>query len=164
MFFFFPCTWTTQLLLCLHHSMKQKRFIIVCLFLHYFVFQWWTIKRVYSWVILKYARVRATKQITIYQVFKALPSLPHLVSFAPLSLCQAVTTALLSLKMVYPRRNLPAEQWRSAQLLSLLSAPAAMLDSACCDTVSLISSHTLNSCFEIVRRGVEKYDNVLLPA
>lgn len=33
------------------------------------------IKRVYSWVILKYARVRATKQITIYQVFKALPSL-----------------------------------------------------------------------------------------
>lgn len=49
---------------------------------------------------------------------------------------QAVTAALLSLKMVYPRRNLPAEQWRSAQLLSLLSAPAAMLDSACCDTVS----------------------------
>lgn len=55
--------------------MKQKRVIIVCLFLHYFVFQWWTIKRVYSWVILKYAHVRATKQITIYQVFKALPSL-----------------------------------------------------------------------------------------
>lgn len=49
---------------------------------------------------------------------------------------QTVTSALLSLKMVYPRRNLPAEQWRSAQLLSLLSAPAAMLDPACCDTVS----------------------------
>uniref|UniRef100_A0A669FBQ3 NCK associated protein 1 like n=1 Tax=Oreochromis niloticus TaxID=8128 RepID=A0A669FBQ3_ORENI len=49
---------------------------------------------------------------------------------------KAVTTALLSLKMVYPRRNLPAEQWRSAQLLSLLSAPAAMLDSACCDTMA----------------------------
>uniref|UniRef100_A0A8D3CE28 Nck-associated protein 1-like n=1 Tax=Scophthalmus maximus TaxID=52904 RepID=A0A8D3CE28_SCOMX len=44
--------------------------------------------------------------------------------------------SLLSLKMVYPRRNLPAEQWRSAQLLSLLSAPAAMLDPACCDTMA----------------------------
>lgn len=49
---------------------------------------------------------------------------------------RSVTTALLSLKMVYPRRNLPAEQWRSAQLLSLLSAPAAMLDPACCDTMA----------------------------
>uniref|UniRef100_A0A4W6EJ62 NCK associated protein 1 like n=1 Tax=Lates calcarifer TaxID=8187 RepID=A0A4W6EJ62_LATCA len=48
----------------------------------------------------------------------------------------SVTSALLSLKMVYPRRNLPAEQWRGAQLLSLLSAPAAMLDPACCDTMS----------------------------
>ncbi|KAJ0023948.1 hypothetical protein NQD34_003847 [Periophthalmus magnuspinnatus] len=44
---------------------------------------------------------------------------------------RSVTTALLSLGLLYPRRNLPAEQWRSAQLLSLLSAPAAMLDSAC---------------------------------
>nr|XP_046239235.1 nck-associated protein 1-like [Scatophagus argus] len=48
---------------------------------------------------------------------------------------RSVTAALLSLKMVYPRRNLPAEQWRSAQLLSLLSAPAAMLDPACCNTM-----------------------------
>uniref|UniRef100_A0A8D0D8V3 NCK associated protein 1 like n=1 Tax=Sander lucioperca TaxID=283035 RepID=A0A8D0D8V3_SANLU len=48
----------------------------------------------------------------------------------------SVTAALLSLRMVYPRRNLPAEQWRSAQLLSLLSAPAAMLDPACCDTMA----------------------------
>lgn len=47
-----------------------------------------------------------------------------------------VTSALLSLSMVYPRRNLPAEHWRSAQLLSLLSAPAAMLDPACCDTMA----------------------------
>lgn len=53
-----------------------------------------------------------------------------------LTSCQAVTAALLSLKTLYPRRNLPAEQWRSAQLLSLLSAPAAMLDPACCETVS----------------------------
>ncbi|XP_060925622.1 nck-associated protein 1-like [Limanda limanda] len=49
---------------------------------------------------------------------------------------KSVTAALLSLKNVYPRRNLPAEQWRNAQLLSLLSAPAAMLDPACCDTIA----------------------------
>nr|XP_019952062.1 PREDICTED: nck-associated protein 1-like isoform X1 [Paralichthys olivaceus] len=49
---------------------------------------------------------------------------------------RSVTAALLSLKNVYPRRNLPAEQWRSAQLLSLLSAPATMLESACCDTIA----------------------------
>lgn len=61
---------------------------------------------------------------------------PSSLSCPPLTLSQSVTAALLSLKMVYPRRNLPAEQWRSAQLLSLLSAPAAMMDPACCDTVS----------------------------
>ncbi|XP_028821429.1 nck-associated protein 1-like isoform X2 [Denticeps clupeoides] len=49
---------------------------------------------------------------------------------------KVVTEALLSLQMVYPRRNLPVEQWRSAQLLSLLSAPAAMLSPACCDTMA----------------------------
>ncbi|XP_069002723.1 nck-associated protein 1-like [Embiotoca jacksoni] len=49
---------------------------------------------------------------------------------------KSVTTALLSLRMVYPRRNLPAEQWRSAQLLSLLSAPAAMLEPAHCNTMA----------------------------
>ncbi|XP_028303425.1 nck-associated protein 1-like [Gouania willdenowi] len=49
---------------------------------------------------------------------------------------RSVTAALLSLKIIYPRRNLPVEQWRSAQLLSLLSAPAAMLDPACSDTMS----------------------------
>ncbi|XP_064160819.1 nck-associated protein 1-like [Anguilla rostrata] len=48
---------------------------------------------------------------------------------------KAVTESLLSLQMVYPRRNLPADQWRSAQMLSLLSAPAAMLSPACCDTM-----------------------------
>uniref|UniRef100_A0A8C5BPY5 NCK associated protein 1 like n=1 Tax=Gadus morhua TaxID=8049 RepID=A0A8C5BPY5_GADMO len=47
-----------------------------------------------------------------------------------------VTSAVLSLQMVYPRRNLPADQWRRAQLLSLLSAPANMLDPARCDTVA----------------------------
>ncbi|KAM4587109.1 nck-associated protein 1-like [Odontesthes bonariensis] len=49
---------------------------------------------------------------------------------------KSVTAALLSLKMIYPRRNLPSEQWRSAQLLSLLSNPAAMMDPACCDTMA----------------------------
>uniref|UniRef100_A0A8C4GQB0 Nck-associated protein 1-like n=1 Tax=Dicentrarchus labrax TaxID=13489 RepID=A0A8C4GQB0_DICLA len=49
---------------------------------------------------------------------------------------RSVTAALVSLNMVYPRRNLPAEQWRSAQLLSLLSAPAAMLEPACCNTMA----------------------------
>uniref|UniRef100_A0A3Q2X9E3 NCK associated protein 1 like n=1 Tax=Hippocampus comes TaxID=109280 RepID=A0A3Q2X9E3_HIPCM len=49
---------------------------------------------------------------------------------------KSVTAALLSLRMIYPRRNLPVEQWRSAQLLSLLNASATMLDPACCDTMA----------------------------
>ncbi|XP_076845183.1 nck-associated protein 1-like [Brachyhypopomus gauderio] len=49
---------------------------------------------------------------------------------------KSVTEALLSLHSVYPRRNLPAEQWRNAQLLSLLSVPAAMLSPAVCDTMA----------------------------
>ncbi|KAM9859039.1 nck-associated protein 1-like [Aulostomus maculatus] len=49
---------------------------------------------------------------------------------------RSVTTALLSLRTIYPRRNLSAEQWRSAQLLNLLNAPATMLDPACCDTMA----------------------------
>ncbi|KAK2874521.1 hypothetical protein Q8A67_021674 [Cirrhinus molitorella] len=49
---------------------------------------------------------------------------------------KSVTEALLSLQMVYPRRNLSADQWRSAQLLSLLASPAAMLSPACCDTMA----------------------------
>ncbi|KAF6738772.1 Nck-associated protein 1-like [Oryzias melastigma] len=49
---------------------------------------------------------------------------------------RSVTAALVSLNMIYPRRNLPPEQWRRAQLLSLLSLPATMLDPACCDTMT----------------------------
>uniref|UniRef100_A0A4W4HNB2 Nck-associated protein 1-like n=1 Tax=Electrophorus electricus TaxID=8005 RepID=A0A4W4HNB2_ELEEL len=49
---------------------------------------------------------------------------------------KSVTEALLSLHSVYPRRNLPAEQWRNAQLLSLLSVPATMLNPAMCDTMA----------------------------
>ncbi|KAJ8358953.1 hypothetical protein SKAU_G00154780 [Synaphobranchus kaupii] len=48
---------------------------------------------------------------------------------------RSVTEALLSLQLVYPRRNLPVVQWRSAQLLSLLSNPATMLSPAHCDTI-----------------------------
>ncbi len=53
---------------------------------------------------------------------------------------QSVTEALLSLLMVYPRRNLSADQCRNAQLLSLLASPAAMLSPACCDTVCTSST------------------------
>uniref|UniRef100_A0A3P9HZN5 NCK associated protein 1 like n=1 Tax=Oryzias latipes TaxID=8090 RepID=A0A3P9HZN5_ORYLA len=49
---------------------------------------------------------------------------------------RSVTAALISLNTVYPRRNLPPEQWRRAQLLSLLSIPAAMMEPACCDTMT----------------------------
>ena len=34
---------------------------------------------------------------------------------------KTLTQALLSLGNIYPRRNLSAEQWRSAQILSLVS-------------------------------------------
>ncbi|XP_043108126.1 nck-associated protein 1-like isoform X2 [Puntigrus tetrazona] len=49
---------------------------------------------------------------------------------------KSVTEALLTLLLVYPRRNLSADQWRSAQLLSLLASPATMLSPACCDTMA----------------------------
>ena len=49
---------------------------------------------------------------------------------------QSLSDALISLQMVYPRRNLSADQWRNAQLLSLISAPSTMLNPAQSDTVS----------------------------
>ncbi|XP_057703129.1 nck-associated protein 1-like isoform X2 [Corythoichthys intestinalis] len=49
---------------------------------------------------------------------------------------KSVTAALLSLRTIYPRRNLPVEKWQSAQLLSLLNASVTMLDPACCDTMA----------------------------
>lgn len=57
---------------------------------------------------------------------------PHGVPLSP----QAVTSALLSLHFLFARRNQGAEQWRSDQLLSLLSAAGAMLSPASSDTVS----------------------------
>lgn len=53
-----------------------------------------------------------------------------------LSSPQAVTSALLSLHFLFARRNQGAEQWRSDQLLSLLSTSGAMLTPASSDTVS----------------------------
>lgn len=49
---------------------------------------------------------------------------------------QAVSGALLSLHFLFARRNQGAEQWRSAQLLSLISTPPAMINPANSDTVS----------------------------
>lgn len=49
---------------------------------------------------------------------------------------QAVSGALLSLHFLFARRNQGAEQWRSAQLLSLISSPPAMINPATSDTVS----------------------------
>uniref|UniRef100_A0A8B9LPM9 Nck-associated protein 1 n=1 Tax=Astyanax mexicanus TaxID=7994 RepID=A0A8B9LPM9_ASTMX len=48
---------------------------------------------------------------------------------------KSLSDALVSLQMVYPRRNLSADQWRNAQLLSLISAPSTMLNPAQSDTV-----------------------------
>uniref|UniRef100_A0A8B9LV23 Nck-associated protein 1 n=1 Tax=Astyanax mexicanus TaxID=7994 RepID=A0A8B9LV23_ASTMX len=48
---------------------------------------------------------------------------------------KSLSDALVSLQMVYPRRNLSADQWRNAQLLSLISAPSTMLNPAQSDTM-----------------------------
>uniref|UniRef100_A0A8C0IRH6 Uncharacterized protein n=1 Tax=Chelonoidis abingdonii TaxID=106734 RepID=A0A8C0IRH6_CHEAB len=50
---------------------------------------------------------------------------------------KAVTSALLSLHFLFVRRNQSAEQWRSDQLLSLISNSATMLSPASSDVVSL---------------------------
>lgn len=48
---------------------------------------------------------------------------------------KAVSGALLSLHFLFVRRNQGAEQWRSAQLLSLTSTPPTMINPASSDTV-----------------------------
>ncbi|XP_039373593.1 nck-associated protein 1-like [Mauremys reevesii] len=50
---------------------------------------------------------------------------------------KAMTSALLSLHFLFARRNQSAEQWRSDQLLSLISNAATMLSPASSDVVSL---------------------------
>ncbi|KAH1176251.1 hypothetical protein KIL84_020985, partial [Mauremys mutica] len=50
---------------------------------------------------------------------------------------KAVTSVLLSLHFLFARRNQSAEQWRSDQLLSLISNAATMLSPASSDVVSL---------------------------
>uniref|UniRef100_A0A8C0L3Z3 NCK associated protein 1 like n=1 Tax=Canis lupus dingo TaxID=286419 RepID=A0A8C0L3Z3_CANLU len=49
---------------------------------------------------------------------------------------KAVSEALLSLHFLFVRRNQGAEQWRSAQLLSLISTPPAMINPANSDTMA----------------------------
>ncbi|GAB0201405.1 nck-associated protein 1-like [Grus japonensis] len=49
---------------------------------------------------------------------------------------KAVTSALLSLYFLFARRNQGAEQWRSDQLLSLLSTAGTMLSPASSDTMA----------------------------
>ena len=48
---------------------------------------------------------------------------------------RTLTHALLSLTNVYPRRNLSADQWRAAQMLSLVSNPTQLLNPAHTDTM-----------------------------
>jgi len=48
---------------------------------------------------------------------------------------RTLTHALLSLSSVYPRRNLSADQWRAAQMLSLVSNPSQLLNPAHTDTM-----------------------------
>ena len=48
---------------------------------------------------------------------------------------KTLTMALLSLAPIYPRRNLSAEQWHSAQMLSLVSNPGQLLNPAHTDTI-----------------------------
>ncbi|KAG1685800.1 Membrane-associated protein Hem [Nymphon striatum] len=46
-----------------------------------------------------------------------------------------LANALVSLQQVFPRRNLRADQWRSAQMLSLVANPAQMLNPAQTETM-----------------------------
>ena len=48
---------------------------------------------------------------------------------------RVLTRALMSLGSIYPRRNLSAEQWRSAQMLSLVSNPNQLLNPAHTETI-----------------------------
>ena len=46
--------------------------------------------------------------------------------------------ALLSLQQVYPRRALRAEDWRSAQMLSLIADSTKIMSVAQIDTVGVV--------------------------
>lgn len=70
------------------------------------------------------------------RVIQAAALLPWLTGRVYVFSLQAVSGALLSLHFLFVRRNQGAEQWRSAQLLSLISSPPAMINPANSDTVS----------------------------
>ena len=48
---------------------------------------------------------------------------------------RVLNRALMSLQAIYPRRNLDADQWRSAQMLSLVSNPNQLLNPAHTETI-----------------------------
>jgi hypothetical protein len=57
---------------------------------------------------------------------------------------RTLTHALLSLSAVYPRRNLSADQWHAAQMLSLVSNPSQLLTHIICsDQPGLLGPKTL---------------------
>ena len=49
---------------------------------------------------------------------------------------RTLTHALLSPSSVYPRRNLSVDQWRAAQMLSLVSNPGQLLNPAHTDLLN----------------------------
>ena len=51
---------------------------------------------------------------------------------------QCLRQSLLSLKQVYPRRALRAEDWRSAQMLSLLAEPSKIMNVTQTETVPVV--------------------------
>ena len=53
-------------------------------------------------------------------------------------LFQCLRQSLLSLKQVYPRRALRAEDWRSAQMLSLLAEPSKIMNVTQTETVPIV--------------------------
>ena len=67
--------------------------------------------------------------------WRAQPCSLYLCPLFSLLCFQCLTQALLSLQQVYPRRALRAEDWRAAQMLSLLSDSSKIMNVAQIDTV-----------------------------
>ncbi|KAB0397271.1 hypothetical protein E2I00_005324 [Balaenoptera physalus] len=87
----------------------------------------------YTSVILLLSRIEDRRVlIGVYNCAHEMLHGHRFICFPP----QAVSGALLSLHFLFVRRNQGAEQWRSAQLLSLISTPAAMINPANSDTMA----------------------------
>ncbi|KAK2193376.1 hypothetical protein NP493_13g01015 [Ridgeia piscesae] len=61
--------------------------------------------------------------------------------FIPHSKC--LMRALMSLQQIYPRRALTAEEWRSAQMLSLLADSTRIMSPAQIDTLGEVNPHAM---------------------